>query len=360
MESYIDREMATMRAQLEMMYAEVGEDGTKANKRTVKAMENACCAPRRRCGEKLAKQKDLGVSFEQTGIDYLMVDEAHEYSNLRTLSNIQGAAIVGSDRATDLHMKLEYIRAASKTGRVATFATGTPIRNTITQAYVMQRYMRPDLMEDAGIHSFDQWAATFGQVVEAMELKPEGRGFRNSQRFASFRNVPEFLRMFHTFADVKMAEDLDLPRPDVKGGKAEVISVPPSDDLRDYITALGDRADAVRSGAVDPTEDNMLKISTDGRKAALSMALVTDGNGEYYPHEPGKLEPRPTRSRRSTTRTRTRSTSTPRRARPTRSPVRSRSCSWTWAPRRPTPSRSPRTLRRRWTTATPTSWPTTS
>jgi N12 class adenine-specific DNA methylase/predicted ABC-type ATPase len=289
-EKYIDREMGTMRAQLEMMSAEVGEDGTKANKRTIKAMENALLRAEEALRKKLAKQKDLGVSFEQTGIDYLMVDEAHEYSNLRTLSNIQGAGIAGSDRATDLHMKLEYIRAASKTGRVATFATGTPIRNTITQAYVMQRYMRPDLMENAGIHSFDQWAATFGQVVEAMELKPEGRGFRNSQRFASFRNVPEFLRMFHTFADVKMAEDLDLPRPDVKGGKAEVISVPPSDDLREYIRQLGDRADDVRQGRGDPTEDNMLKISTDGRKAALSMALVTDESGNYYPHEPGKLE----------------------------------------------------------------------
>lgn len=289
-EAYIDSEMSTMRAQLDLMNAEVEDSGTKAGKRTIKEMEKALLRAEEALRKKLAKTKDLGVSFEQTGIDYLMIDEAHEYSNLRTLSNIQGAGAVGADRATDLHMKLEYIRANSKTGRVATFATGTPIRNTVSQAYIMIRYMRPDLLEEAGIHSFDQWAATFGRVVEDMELKPEGRGFRQTQRFASFRNVPELLRIFHTFADVKMAEDLNLPRPNLKGGKAEVVSVPASDDLRDYIRNLGDRAEAVRAGRVEPTEDNMLKISTDGRKAALSMALVRDGDDNFYPHEPGKLE----------------------------------------------------------------------
>ena len=287
MEAYIARELATMRAQRDTLAAEAT---SKADERTIKEMEAAIARAEAKLREKVEKVKDLGVSFEQTGIDYLMVDEAHEYSNLRTLSNIRGAGTTGADRATDLHMKLEYIRANSRTGRVATFATGTPIRNTVTQAYVMVRYLRPDLLEEAGIHTFDQWAATFGQVVEGMELKPEGRGFRQTQRFASFKNVPEFLRMFHTFADVKMAEDLDLPRPNLAGGKAQIISVPPSQDLKDYITWLGDRAEAVRGGKVLPTEDNMLKISTDGRKAALSMALVTGPGGMGYDHEPGKIE----------------------------------------------------------------------
>jgi N12 class adenine-specific DNA methylase len=287
-EAYIERELATMRAQLEQ--AQAAEEaagwgsGSQAQKKTVKKMETALQNAETALRKKLEKTKDVGVSFEQTGIDYLMIDEAHTYSNLRTLSNIQGAGTTGSDMATDLHMKMEYLRETSQSGRVATFATGTPIRNTVTQAYVMQRFLRPDLLEEAGIHSFDQWAATFGETVDEMELKPEGTGFRQSTRFAKFRNVPELLKMFHTFADVKMAEDLKLPTPNLDGGKAQTVTVPASDALSAYIQDLGERADAVRNGTVEPEEDNMLKISGDGRKAALSMKLV---GGD---HEPGKIE----------------------------------------------------------------------
>lgn len=290
-QAYIDREMATMRAQLaqaqadEMAARAKFDPGERKNiEKTVKKMETALLRAEEALKKKMDKQKDVGVSFEQTGIDYLMVDEAHGYSNLRTLSNIQGAGTTGSDKATDLHMKLEYLRETSQSGRVATFATGTPIRNTVTQAYVMQKFLRPDLLEEAGITSFDQWASTFGETVDSMELKPEGTGFRQTTRFAKFRNVPEFLKMFHTFADVKMAEDLKLPTPNLVGGKAETVTVPSSDALAEYILDLGQRADDVRNGVVEPEDDNMLKISGDGRKAALSMKLV---GGD---HEPGKIE----------------------------------------------------------------------
>lgn len=286
-EAYIDREMTTMRQQLAIAQAAAFDErgtGSKAQEKTVKKMEAALLRAEEALKKKLDKQKDVGVSFEQTGIDYLMVDEAHGYSNLRVLSNIQGAGNVGSDRATDLHMKLEYLRETSKSGRVATFATGTPIRNTVTQAYVMQKFLRPDLLEEAGIHSFDQWAATFGQTVDEMELKPEGTGFRQTTRFAKFRNVPELLKQFHTFADIKLAEDLALPTPNLEGGKAQTVLVPSSEQLSDYIQELGARAEKVRNGQVEPEEDNMLKISGDGRKAALSMQLV---GGD---HEPGKIE----------------------------------------------------------------------
>lgn len=290
-QAYIDREMATMRAQLAQAQADemsvrAGFDaGTRKNiEKTVKKMETALLRAEEALKKKMDKQKDVGVSFEQTGIDYLMVDEAHGYSNLRTLSNIQGAGTTGSDKATDLHMKLEYLRETSQSGRVATFATGTPIRNTVTQAYVMQKFLRPDLLEEAGITSFDQWASTFGETVDSMELKPEGTGFRQTTRFAKFRNVPEFLKMFHTFSDVKMADDLKLPTPDLVGGKATTVTVPSTDALAEYIAELGERADLVRNGGVEPEDDNMLKISGDGRKAALSMKLV---GGE---HEPGKIE----------------------------------------------------------------------
>jgi N12 class adenine-specific DNA methylase len=290
-QAYIDREMASMRSQLaqaqadEMAARVAGDMGDRKNiEKTVKKMETSLLRAEEALKKKMDKQKDVGVTWEQTGIDYLFVDEAHGYSNLRTLSNIQGAGTTGSDKATDLHMKLEYLRETSQSGRVATFATGTPIRNTVTQAYVMQRFLRPDLMEEAGIHSFDQWASTFGETVDSMELKPEGTGFRQTTRFAKFRNVPEFLKMFHTFADVKMAEDLALPTPDLVGGKATTVTVPSSEALADYIQDLGQRADDVRNGVVEPEEDNMLKISGDGRKAALSMKLV---GGD---HEPGKIE----------------------------------------------------------------------
>lgn len=281
-QAYIDREMQTLRDQLAAAQ-ESGRNDT-AQKRTVKKMEAAVLRAEEALNKLLDKDKDAGVSFEQTGIDYLMVDEAHEYSNLRTLSNIPSASADGSDMATDLHMKIEHLRANNASGRVVTFASGTPIRNTVTQEYIMQRYLRPDLLEDAGIHSFDQWAATFGDVVDEMELKPEGGGFRQTSRFARFRNVPELLRLFNVFADVKMADDLKLDTPDLKGGRAETITVPASDALIAYVRNLGERADDVRGGKVEPTEDNMLKISTDGRKAALSMELVGQAR------EPGKID----------------------------------------------------------------------
>lgn len=284
MRSYIDRELATMRAQLEQAKAEAGFGGDKAQQKTIKKMEKAVLKAEEALKAKLDKQKDAGVSFEQTGIDYLFVDEAHMYSNLRTLSNIQGAGATGSDMASDLHMKIEHLRANNDSGRVVTFASGTPIRNTVTQAYIMQRFMRPDLLEEAGIHSFDQWAATFGQTVDEMELKPEGAGFRQTTRFSKFRNVPELLQLFQIFADVKMADDLKLPTPALETGAVQNVVVPPSPELTAYIADLGERADAVRQGAVEPEVDNMLKISTDGRKAALSMALVGDE------HKPGKIE----------------------------------------------------------------------
>ena len=207
------------------------------------------------------------------------MDEAHGYKNLRTPSNISDAAIDGSMRASDLDMKIEYLRRRNGR-RVVTFATATPIANSVTEAYVMQRYLRPDLLEDAGISVFDSWAATFGQVVTQVELAPEGgSSFRMKSRFASFRNVPEMLRMLHVSADIKTAGDLQLPVPALApredGHRApQIVTVEPSDELLDYVAALGDRAEKVRARAVGPDADNMLKISSDGRRAALDLRLA--------------------------------------------------------------------------------------
>ena len=223
---YMERELALMRTWLENAK---GGDG-----RTVKRLQGALLRAEERLKAKLDSVKDPGITFEATGIDYLCVDEAHGYKNLRTASNIADAAIDGSMRASDLDMKIGYLRRRNG-ARVVTFATATPIANSVTEAYVMQRYLRPDLLEAAGIEVFDTWAATFGQLVSQVEMAPEGgNNFRLKSRFAGFRNVPEMLRMLHVAADVKTSEDLNLPVPALarrKDGQrvTETVTVEPSE-----------------------------------------------------------------------------------------------------------------------------------
>jgi hypothetical protein len=208
------------------------------------------------------------------------IDEAHGYKNLQTVSNIRDAAIDGSIRASDLHMKTEYLRDRHGE-RVITMATATPIANSITEAHVMCRYLRPDLLRDAGVEHFDAWAATFGQTVTEIEMAPTGAGnYRMHTRFAKFQNVPEMLRLWHVFADVKTVEELDLPTPQIaarpdRRRTAHTVVIPAGPEIRAYLAELGHRAEQVRSRAVAPEQDNMLKISTDGRKAALDMRLAT-------------------------------------------------------------------------------------
>jgi N12 class adenine-specific DNA methylase len=269
--TYLERELGQIR------------DWIKAAKSggglTVKRLEATLLRAEERLRAKLDSAKDPGITFEATGIDYLCIDEAHGYKNLYTASNMPDASIDGSMRASDLDMKIDYLRRRNGC-RVVTFATATPIANSVTEAYVMQRYLRPDLLEDAGITAFDSWAATFGKVVTQVELAPEGGdSFRLKSRFASFQNVPEMLKMLHVAADVKTADDLKLPVPLLvpreDGQRAPVtVTVEPSDELIDYVTELGNRAERVRNRAVGASEDNMLKISGDGRRAALDLRLV--------------------------------------------------------------------------------------
>ncbi len=271
--AYMERELSQMRDWLTAARQNGGG-------LTVKRLQGALLRAEERLRAKLDSAKDPGVTFEATGIDYLCIDEAHGYKNLRTPSNITDAAIDGSMRASDLDMKIDYLRRRNGS-RVVTFATATPIANSITEAYVMQRYLRPDLLEAAGIMVFDTWAATFGQVVTQAELAPEGgESFRVKSRFARFRNLPELMTMWHVFADVKTASQLNLPVPAIAprpgDGKRvpETAIVEPSPDLVDYVAELGRRADAIRVRSVAPEEDNMLKVSGDGRRAALDLRLV--------------------------------------------------------------------------------------
>jgi N12 class adenine-specific DNA methylase len=263
-----------------------GEDA-----KSIKQIEKAILRAEQAYRAKADIPRDPGLEFESTGIDYVVVDEMHMYKNLTVVSNIQDAGKVGSKQATDLHMKLEYLRSQHG-DRVVTAATATPLANSVTEAYVMQRYLRPDLLEEAGITSFDGWAATFGEQVTELEMGPAG-DFRVKTRFAKFQNVPEMLRMWHVFADVKTAEDLNLPTPaiaarDSDGERAHAtVVIPPSPAMQEYIVEIADRAERVRAKQVSPTEDNMLKISGDGRAAALDMRLVRPG---VEPDGLGKLD----------------------------------------------------------------------
>ena len=270
---YLGREIARIKEALDLK--------DNGDRRTHNEVQKMLRTRENRLRELSDRESDPAVSFEATGIDYLLVDEAHLYKNLATESNIPDAKIAGSKRATDLHMKLEYLR--SREGeRVATFATATPIANSVTEAYVMQRYLRPDLFEDATIHHFDQWAATFGERVTALEMAPTGGGnYRIKTRFAKFRNVPEMLRMWQVFADVKTPEDLNLPRPAVAHGTGEervegprTVVIPTPPEMQAYLLQLAARAERLSQGGVDPTEDNMLKVTGDGRRAALDMRLI--------------------------------------------------------------------------------------
>jgi N12 class adenine-specific DNA methylase len=272
--AYLKRELAEIRGMLD-------EQRARGAQLTVKRLEKKVMRAEAAMKKRLDGVTDLGVTFEQTGIDYLFVDEAHLFKNLATVSNIQDAAILGSNRAEDLYMKLEHLRDTGSE-RVATFATATPIANSITEAHVMCRYLRPDLLHDAGVKHFDAWAATFAETVTQMEMAVTGGGhYRLKTRFARFQNVPEMLRMLHLLADVKTAEDLKLPTPPLKPRadgqrlpETVVIETPP--EVADFLQLLAERAEKVKNREVLPQEDNMLKISTDGRKAALDMRLVGD------------------------------------------------------------------------------------
>ncbi|WCO67971.1 DEAD/DEAH box helicase family protein [Iamia majanohamensis] len=231
-----------------------------------------------------AHTKDDGVRFEETAIDYLFVDEAHAYKNRRVDSSIDGVATTGSQRAQDLDSKLWALRRMHGP-RVVTFATATPVANSMAELWVMQSYLHPDLLASVDMRAFDSWAANFGRTHTALELAPDGASYRMQTRFARFQNVPELLTLYRQVADVRTNHDLDLPVPALAGGQAETVVVEPSDALIDYVADLASRAAAIRNRAVDPSEDNMLKVTGDGRRAALDLRLV----GEHPPSERGKL-----------------------------------------------------------------------
>ncbi|WP_216893446.1 SNF2-related protein [Nocardia alni] len=263
---YIDREMANLRSQVDRAQ-EVGMD-----KRRVKEIESALARAEAKIKQKIAKTSDRsGVYLEDTGLDYVFVDESHEFKNLRTVSAIPGAAIDGADKATKLHMLLDFLRRNNRTGRVATLATGTPIANSVTEAYVLMRYMVPEILDEMGLEAFDNWAGTFGEVVSSLEPDPKGQGYRMKARFARFFNVPELLAVYWGFADVQTAEDLKLPTPPVRAGedgqRGEKFLIPASAEQRQFVKLLPSQPWVRKPGGV-------LKALGEGLRASLDMSLV--------------------------------------------------------------------------------------
>ena len=249
----------------------------RAENFTVKQMERM----RKQLEKKLDKlndqsRKDDVVTFEQLGVDSLMVDEAHAFKNLAVLSkmrNVAGISQTESQRASDLYMKCRYLDEITGS-RGVVFATGTPISNSMAELFTMQRYLQRDTLEQHGLSSFDAWASTFGETVTAVELAPEGTGYRTKTRFSKFYNLPELMSMFKQVADVQTADMLNLPVPKLVGGKPINVALPPSPQQKQMVADLADRAEEIRARNVDPTEDNMLKVTNDGRKLALDQRLI--------------------------------------------------------------------------------------
>ena len=225
--------------------------------------------------EKLNDQsrKDDVVTFEELGIDRIFIDEAHYYKNLAAFSkmrNVGGISQTEAQKSSDLYMKCRYLDELTG-GRGVIFATGTPISNTMVEMYTMQKYLQYHTLEEHGLLNFDAWASTFGETVTAIELAPEGTGYRAKTRFSRFYNLPELMSMFKEVADIQTADMLKLPVP-----KAEYhnIVLKPSEQQKEMVAALGERAEKVRNRMVDSTEDNMLLITNDGRKLALDQRLL--------------------------------------------------------------------------------------
>ena len=249
----------------------------RAENFTIKQMERMKKQLQRKL-DKLNDQsrKDDVITFEELGVDSLMVDEAHYFKNAMVttkMTRVAGISQTESQKASDMYMKCMYMDELTG-GHGIVFATGTPISNSMTEMYIMMRYLQYGLLEQEGLLNFDAWASTFGESVTAIELAPEGNGYRSKTRFAKFYNLPELMNMFKQCADIQTADMLKLPVPEITGGKPTIVKLPPSELQRQMVAALGDRAEAVRNRLVAPNEDNMLRITNDGRKLALDQRLM--------------------------------------------------------------------------------------
>ncbi len=260
----------------ELLREHAGAKG--ANRNLIKTIEKQKAARAERLKNLLAEdKKDDGLVFDELGVDHVFIDEAHYFKNLETptkMDRVAGIQTGGSERAFDVYMKARYL-GEQHPGHGVTFATGTPITNTMVEMYTMQRFLDPEGLKSRGLEHFDAWAATFGEVIDTMEISPDGAGLRPRSRFARFTNLPELQQMFRAFSDVQTAEMLDLPRPRLESGKPIIVACPMSEEQHVLQQELVERYERLRSQKVDPRIDNALNITTDGRKLATDARMLS-------------------------------------------------------------------------------------
>ncbi len=260
----------------ELKYQRGEQFSIKQLERTRKQLEN------RLSKLEAEERKDDVITFEQLGVDRLYVDEAHSFKNLflyTKMRNVAGLSQTESQKSSDMFLKCRYMDEITG-GKGIVFATGTPVSNSMTELYTMQRYLQYGTLQQKSMSHFDAWASTFGETTTAIELAPEGTGYRARTRFAKFFNLPELMNLFKEVADIKTADQLNLPRPTAH---YETVVVKPSAYQQEMVQALSERAAAVHSGAVDPSVDNMLRITSDGRKLGLDQRLMNP----FLPDDPG-------------------------------------------------------------------------
>ena len=273
----IERQRAILEQQLEEITEGIAElKRNRGENFSVKQLEKSKKSIRQKL-DKLNDQtkKDDVVTFEELGVDRLFVDESHYYKNLylyTKMRNVGGIAQTEAQKSSDLFMKCRYLDEITG-GRGTVFATGTPISNSMVELYTIQRYLQYNTLVKNGLQHFDAWASTFGETITAVELTPEGTGYRAKTRFAKFYNLPELMAMFKEVADIKTADMLNLPVPEAKYHN---IAVKPSEMQKEMVASLAERAEQVRGGGVDSSVDNMLKITNDGRKLALDQRMLND------------------------------------------------------------------------------------
>jgi N12 class adenine-specific DNA methylase len=259
-------------------------DKASVGRNIIKNLEKQKAAREERLKNLLAEdKKDDGLVFDELGVDQIFFDESQAGKNLEVatkMDRVAGIQTGGSERAFDLYMKARYL-GEKHPGHGVVFASGTPISNSMCEMYTQCRYLDPEGLRDRGIEHFDGWAATFGEIVEAMEISPDGSTLKPRARFAKFINLPELTQMFRSFADVQTAEMLDLPRPRLQGGKPQTIACPMSEEQQALQAELVKRYERIRNERVDPREDNALAITTDGRKLALDGRML--GAGGDFP-----------------------------------------------------------------------------
>jgi N12 class adenine-specific DNA methylase len=280
---FIQREINTLTSGIDDLKSNGGRNENSGSIKDMERVKKRLEARLEKLIEDNGKTKDTSLNFEQLGFDSIVVDEAHNYKNglvVTKMQRVAGVQTTPAQKSEDILMKTQYLNE-NYGERNLLFATGTPVSNSMSELYIMQRYLRPSLLAQAGLQTFDDWASTFGEVVSKAEMKPAGNGYRTKKRFAKFNNLPELMAMYKEFADMRTADMLNLPVPKIKGGKPETIVAEPNDFQKAYMKVLAERSEQVHSGAVDATKDNMLKITGEARLLGLDVRCLNPEAPNY-------------------------------------------------------------------------------